>query len=201
MNRDGLLQALAIGSMDTLETLLPRLQEAFPSLRMSPEETPMLAVLNVYDGSAALIKAIAAACSRGLSLIELSLSSSSSSSSRRLTQDGLTCIMVCCTLCAGYMDWSILRRTMAGFDPKMQQVELAVAAQSTGALSGRGWSTSAPALLLAGAHMCIVCFQQLHTSAYAINKHRVLYRQHSQTASLLLLLQASSQHSQLLALL
>jgi hypothetical protein len=39
------------------------------------------------------------------------------------------------------MDLSIARHATAGLDPKRQRVELAVAAQSTGALYGRGLST------------------------------------------------------------
>jgi hypothetical protein len=123
-----LLHILAKGSQLWLETLLPFLGEAFPDMVLMKDGLPML--MPWHNGnSAAMIKALAAASSQGLALATSHCLGCLSSSNKLLSQQAVLSITVCCSLCCSHMDLSVCLST----DARRNQVELAVAAHSSGA--------------------------------------------------------------------
>jgi hypothetical protein len=133
-----ILHTLAKGSLNTFETLLPFLSKAFPNLVVVEEGLPEMPLLWGDEDPTPLIRALAAASSQGLGLIQSRwcltqlTSSSSSNVSSLLTKSAALCMTICCRLCNLHMEMSVFRPNFTDFDRRSAQVELAVTAQHTG---------------------------------------------------------------------
>ncbi|KAF6253319.1 hypothetical protein COO60DRAFT_429511 [Scenedesmus sp. NREL 46B-D3] len=165
MSQDEVLQvlsSLASADLAALGRLYGDLARAFPTLYVTQEGPPTFGLSPGFDyTSLDLVKALAAASSRGLRLITslfgstTSSSSSSSSSSSCLYQHRhvLSCVVACLTLCGSFMSlYTIMgsNSETVNFSPetRRKQVELAVAITSTGLLTTLPAACTATACML-----------------------------------------------------
>jgi hypothetical protein len=133
-----ILNTLATGSLLTFDTMLRRVADAFPDLLVAEEGLPVMPLFAFNEPSPALIKALAAASKQALNnatcmFLVHNLSISGSGSSILLKPLASAVMTICCTTCSTHMGMSIFGPSTTEAEQRSAQVQMAVAAQATGA--------------------------------------------------------------------